>query len=155
MEDSKFAAIYHFGHSEFRRWLWSDLEMNAVAHRLCGFERFDTIKGNPMATDARILNVYQTGPLTVVGFGGQEVLDQVNIATCREEILQLVATHGTETLAFDLTGVKLIPSGLLGLLASLRNQKIKIQLYNPSADVQEVLEVTHLNKVLEVCQVDV
>ena len=107
-----------------------------------------------MAADAQILNVYQAGKLTVVGFGGREVLDQVNIAACREEILALVAAHHTEVLAFDLTGVKLVPSGLLGLLASLRNQNVKIQIYNPSPDVQDVLEVTHLNQLLEVCHVD-
>src|SRR4051812_31731271 len=104
-----------------------------------------------MASDSHILSVYQTGPLTVVGFGGQDVLDQVNIAACRAEILGLVEEHHTEVLAFDLTGVKFIPSGLLGLLASLRHQNVKIQIYNPSPDVQEVLEVTHLNQVLEIC----
>ncbi|MDB5390548.1 MAG: hypothetical protein JWM11_6194 [Planctomycetaceae bacterium] len=108
-----------------------------------------------MAAHSQILDVYQTGALTVVGFGGQEVLDQVNIAACREQVLELVAAHHTETLAFDLTGVKFIPSGLLGLLASLRNQNVKIQIYNPSPDVRDVLEVTHLNQVLEICQVDI
>ena len=103
-----------------------------------------------MTAEPQILSVYKTGPLTVVGFGGQEVLDQVNIAVCRAEVLKLVAENKTEVLAFDLTGVKLIPSGLLGLLASLRNQGVKIQLYNPSEDVLDVLEITHLDKVLEV-----
>lgn len=108
-----------------------------------------------MTTEPQLLSVYKTGPLTVVGFGGQEVLDQVNIAVCRSEIMKLVAENATEVLAFDLTGVKLIPSGLLGLLASLRNQGVKIQLYNPSEDVQDVLQVTHLDTVLEVLHVKV
>lgn len=106
-----------------------------------------------MTLEPQILSVYKTGPLTVVGFGGQEVLDQVNIAACRTEVMQLVEANKTEVLAFDLTGVKLIPSGLLGLLASLRNQGVKIQLYNPSEDVMDVLQVTHLDKVLEVLRV--
>ncbi len=106
-----------------------------------------------MTVEPQILSVYKTGPLTVVGFGGQEVLDQVNIAVCRSEIMKLVEENKTEILAFDLTGVKLIPSGLLGLLASLRNQGVKIQLYNPSEDVLDVLQVTHLDTVLEVLQV--
>ncbi len=106
-----------------------------------------------MTAEPQLLSVYKTGPLTVVGFGGQEVLDQVNIAVCRTEIMKLVEQNKTEVLAFDLTGVKLIPSGLLGLLASLRNQGVKIQLYNPSEDVLDVLQVTHLDKVLEVLQV--
>lgn len=106
-----------------------------------------------MSLEPQILSVYKTGPLTVVGFGGQEVLDQVNIAACRSEIMKLVEVNKTEVLAFDLTGVKLIPSGLLGLLASLRNQGVKIQLYNPSEDVMDVLQVTHLDTVLEVMRV--
>lgn len=121
-----------------------------------GREQYQTQnKGEIMASDSHILSVYKTGPLTVVGFGGQEVLDQVNISACREEILELVANHKTEILAFDLTGVKFVPSGLLGLLASLRHQNVKIQIYNPSDDVQEVLEITHLNQVLEVCHVEI
>ena len=106
-----------------------------------------------MTVDPQLLRVYKTGPLTVVGFGGQEVLDQVNIASCRHEILKLVQENKTETLAFDLTGVKLVPSGLLGLLASLRNHGVKIQIYNPSEDVVDVLQVTHLDQVLEVLHV--
>ncbi len=107
-----------------------------------------------MIPEPQILSVYKAGPLTVVGFAGQEVLDQVNIAACRNEIMELVQKYQTEILAFDMTGVKLVPSGLLGLLASLRNQGIKIQIYNPSEDVQEVLEITHLNTVLEVLHVN-
>lgn len=108
-----------------------------------------------MAVEPQILSVYKTGPLTVVGFGGQEVLDQVNIAVCRSEIMKLIELNKTEVLAFDLTGVKLIPSGLLGLLASVRNQGVKIQLYNPSEDVREVLSVTHLDTVLEILEVKI
>ena len=106
-----------------------------------------------MIPEPQILSVYKTGPLTVVGFGGQEVLDQVNIAACRHEIMELVKKYQTETLAFDLTGVVLVPSGLLGLLASLRNHGIKIQIYNPSADVMEVMQITHLDQVLEILHV--
>ena len=108
-----------------------------------------------MTSESQILSVYKTGPLTVVGFGGQDVLDQLNINSCAKEVLRLVSANQTQMLAFDLTGVKFIPSGLLGLLASLRNQGIKVQIYNPSPDVQEVLDVTHLNQVLEVCHVEI
>ena len=89
----------------------------------------------------------------MVGFNGEEILDQVDIAACRAEILALVEQYHVETLAFDLTGVKLIPSGLLGLLASLRKQNVKVQIYNPSEDVREVLEITKLDQVLEVHEV--
>ncbi len=99
------------------------------------------------------LDVYETGEVTVVGFGGREVLDQVNIAACREQIAELVQSNKTKTLAFDLTGVRLIPSGLLGLLASLKNLGIAIQLFNPSEDVRDVLETTKLNQLFEIHEI--
>jgi len=106
-----------------------------------------------MASKPQVLRVYKTGPLTVVGFGGQEVLDQVDLGDCRAEVISLLEKHKCEVLAFDLTGVKLIPSGLLGLLASLRKLNIEVHLYNPSPDVQEVLEITRLNQVLPIHEI--
>ncbi len=99
------------------------------------------------------LEVYETGEVTVVGFGGREVLDQVNIAACRQQIAELVQQNNAKTLAFDLTGVRLIPSGLLGLLASLKNLGIGIQLFNPSEDVRDVLETTKLNQLFEIHEI--
>jgi anti-sigma B factor antagonist len=107
-----------------------------------------------MLSDKGLLKVYETGPLTVIGFGGREILDQINLSDCRGEILQLVEQHQTKTLAVDLTGVLIIPSGMLGLLASLRNQGIEVQLYNPSPDIVEVLEVTRLNELMPVHHID-
>ncbi|MGQ0634478.1 MAG: STAS domain-containing protein [Planctomycetaceae bacterium] len=107
-----------------------------------------------MSLNNDILEVYQTGELTVVGFGGREILDQIDLTLCRAEIVALVEKHGCKTLAFDLSGVKLIPSGMLGLLASLRRMNVEVHLYNPSADIAEVLQVTRLNEVMPVHHVD-
>lgn len=107
-----------------------------------------------MALNDGVLQVYETGPLTVVGFGGREILDQIDLGACRTEIMDLLEKHQCKVLAFDLTGVKLIPSGMLGLLASLRQAGIEVHLYNPSEDVMEVLEITKLNKVMSVHHLD-
>ncbi|MFN0053760.1 MAG: STAS domain-containing protein [Planctomycetales bacterium] len=103
-----------------------------------------------MALNHDILQVYQTGELTVVGFGGKEILDQIDLTKCRSEIVALVEQHHARTLAFDLAGVKLVPSGMLGLLASLRRMNVEVHLYNPSPDIIEVLQVTRLDEVLQV-----
>lgn len=100
------------------------------------------------------LQVYQAGKLTVVGFGGRDVLDHLNLVDCRDEITALIKEHQCEILAFDLTGVRLMPSGLLGLLASLRQLGVEVHLYNPSPDVREVLEITKLDQVLELHYVE-
>ncbi|MGH7128220.1 MAG: STAS domain-containing protein [Planctomycetaceae bacterium] len=105
-------------------------------------------------SEQAILQVYQAGALTVIGFGGRRVLDDINVADCRDELVQLVKRHQCQTLAFDLTDVKVIPSGLLGLLASLRQLGVEVHLYNPSADIQEVLEVTKLERLMKVHEVE-
>ena len=103
-----------------------------------------------------VLEVYQAGKLTVVGFGGHDILDGIHLAECREGISKLLEEHECEVFAFDLTGVKLVPSGLLGLLASLRQQNnVEVHLYNPCEDIEEVLEITRLNEVMTIHQVDI
>ncbi len=108
-----------------------------------------------MISQAKTVEVYETGRLTVVGFGGREILDQVDVTSCRDELAELVKEHDCETLAFDLTGVRLIPSGFLGILTSLRDLNVEIELYNPSADVREVLEVTNLDRIFAIHEVKV
>jgi anti-anti-sigma factor len=110
---------------------------------------------SPSKDSKDIFQVYQTGELTVVGFGAREILDQIDLSVCRAEILALVEKHQCKTLAFDLSGVKLIPSGMLGLLASLRKMNIEVHLYNPSADVAEVLQITRLAEVMPIHYIDV
>jgi anti-sigma B factor antagonist len=110
---------------------------------------------SPSNDSKDIFQVYQTGELTVVGFGPREILDQIDLSVCRAEILALVEKHQCKTLAFDLSGVKLIPSGMLGLLASLRKMNIEVHLYNPSADVAEVLQITRLANVMPIHYIDI
>lgn len=101
------------------------------------------------------LEVYEAGELTVIGFGGREVLDRISLGECRDELIRLIETHQCSTLAIDLTGVRLIPSGMLGMLCSIRRQGIEVHLYNPSQDVREVLEITKLDSLLEMHEVEV
>lgn len=108
-----------------------------------------------MDTAAPILDVYQTGSTTVVGFGGRDVLADVNVAACRDELVNLIDRERCSILAFDLTGVRHIPSGLLGLLASVRKHEVDVHLYNPSSDVREVLSITGLDQIMPIHKVDV
>jgi len=101
-----------------------------------------------------LLRVYETGPLTVVGFGADELPDRIDLAECRDEIRELLELHDCKDLAFDLTGVRYIPSGMLGLLASLTKLGVQVHLYNPSSDVREVLEVTHLDQLFKIHDLD-
>ena len=109
-------------------------------------------------TEDGVLQVYSVGPTTVLGFGGQDVPSEFNAAHYRAAITDLLLANQSTTVAFDLSGVKLVPSGMLGLLASLRQLdglSPTVQVFNPSKDVQEVLQITKLNTMIEVHNVDV
>ncbi|MCA9056959.1 MAG: STAS domain-containing protein [Planctomycetaceae bacterium] len=109
-------------------------------------------------TEDGLLKIYSVGPVTVLGFAGQDVPSEFNAAHYRAAISDLVRMHDAHTVAFDLTGVQLVPSGMLGLLVSLTRMKeapIKVQLFNPSSDIREVLSITKLDRMLELCEVRV
>ena len=109
-------------------------------------------------TDDGLLQVYSVGKTTVLGFGGKDVPSEFNAAHYRAAITDLLIANSSDTVAFDLTGVQLVPSGMLGLLVSLRQLEglePKVQVFNPGKDVTEVLQITKLNTLIEIHEVDV
>lgn len=106
-------------------------------------------------TDTATLEVYEAGEITVIGFGGREILDHINLADCRDQIVKIVKENDSRVMAFDLTGVRLVPSGMLGLLASVSKLGVEVHLYNASDDIREILEITHLDQVMQVHEVAV
>ncbi|MEX2288635.1 MAG: STAS domain-containing protein [Planctomycetaceae bacterium] len=103
-----------------------------------------------MAGQVKIFDIYKSGELTVLGFDQPERLDHVDVTKCRDELTGLIPKYRCKTLAFDLTKVKLLPSGLLGLLASLRKLGVAVHLYNPSNEVRSVLQITKLDQLMQV-----
>lgn len=113
--------------------------------------------GQYALTEDGILKVYSVGETTVLGFGGEDVPSEFNAAHYRAAITDLLKSNNCTIVAFDVGGVRLIPSGMLGLLVSLK--KIEglvptVQLFNPSKDIEEVLQITKLNTMIEVHQID-
>ena len=107
------------------------------------------------ANDPNVIKVYQTGELTVVGFGGQDVPDEVCIAGYRDQLNKLLDDCQCKVLAFDLSGVRLVPSGMLGVLTSLRKRVQKLEIYNANENIREVLRLTNLVKLFDLRDVDV
>ena len=118
------------------------------------FRDSDTpLPGQYALTEDGILKVYSVGETTVLGFGGEDVPSEFNAAHYRAAIADLLKANNCSTVAFDVTGVRLIPSGMLGLLVSLRKideLSPTVQLFNPSADIEEVLQITKLNTMIEI-----
>ena len=115
-------------------------------------------RGQYALTEDGLLKVYSVGETTVLGFAGRDVPSEFNAAHYRSAIADLLQVNNSSIVAFDLTGVRLIPSGMLGLLVSLRKiggLELRVQVFNPSDDVKDVLQITKLNTMIEVHQVDV
>ncbi|MFN9719038.1 MAG: STAS domain-containing protein [Planctomycetota bacterium] len=109
-------------------------------------------------TEDGLLKVYSAGPVTVLGFSGHDVPSEFNAAHYRAAITDLVRANQSSVVAFDLTGVRLVPSGMLGLLVSLTRVEglpLRVQVFNPSEDVREVLSITKLNRMIEIHEVEV
>jgi anti-anti-sigma regulatory factor len=112
-----------------------------------------SIPGQYVLTEDGTLKVYSVGETTVLGFGGKDVPSEFNAAHYRTAIADLLKANNCSTVAFDVTGVRLIPSGMLGLLVSLRKTdelSLTVQLFNPSADIEEVLQITKLSTMIEI-----
>ncbi len=109
-------------------------------------------------TEDGLLKVYSVGPVTVLGFAGQDVPSEFNVAHYRVAISELLKLNTSNVVAFDLTGVRLVPTGMLGLLVSLTripDLPLTVQLFNPSKDVRQVLAITKLDRMIEIHEVEV
>ena len=109
-------------------------------------------------TEDGLLKVYSVGPTTVLGFAGEDIPSEFNVAHHRAAISDLLKMHNSTVVAFDLTGVHLVPSGMLGLLVSLKKLEgisPTVQVFNPSKDVRDVLRISKLDTLIEVHEVDV
>ena len=107
-----------------------------------------------MAVRRDTIDVYRAGPLTVVGFGDRDALD-LSVVACQSELSQVLRDSNCHTLAVDLTGVRLVASGMLGVFASIQRRGVRVLLFNPSPDLVEVLEITKLDRLLPIHRVEV
>lgn len=112
-----------------------------------GVSTDDSVILNPSASG--LLVVQQTGPTTVVALNHEVLGPEVNIAACREEIAGLISEHDCNEFVIDLTDIRFMPSGTLGLIASIRNLGVKVAVHNPTEAVREVFEITHLDTIVE------
>lgn len=106
------------------------------------------------ASQPRLLQVYSTDPVIVVGFGGISIPDDHNLTAYRDELLNLLQEHNQREISFDLTGVILVPSGIVGLLVSLVHQDINVSVFNASPEVREVFAVTQVNRMVTLHDVE-
>lgn len=102
-----------------------------------------------------VFQVRQTGKLIVVNIVDPEISPLFDFSPYRGTFAALVADHGCEHFAFDLTSVRRISSGLLGLMVSIHRLGIKVYVYNPSPQNREILRATNLDRIIQPQEVSI
>jgi hypothetical protein len=95
--------------------------------------------------DPNLLRITRDGSTLTVGFSRTDIPDEVCIAGYRDQVVHALDEHpDCRRLTFDVTQIRMLPSGMLGLLATVKKRGREVEILNPSKDVQEALRVTRL-----------
>lgn len=98
------------------------------------------------------LDISRDGDCTVIRFNGNTVPDELCIAAYREQIFKQLDVPGCKLLRFDLTGVKILPSGMLGVLSSVKTRGFDVEVTNASQYIRDTLRMTRLDTLIQVCK---
>jgi anti-sigma B factor antagonist len=109
----------------------------------------DFLGGFDKMTHGR-LRILELGPGTVVGFGGADLPPEHVLGQYLTEIYELIESSGCRELTFDLSGVTAIPSGFLGVMASVLKKGVAVSIKNPSREIREVLALTNFDRLVKV-----
>jgi hypothetical protein len=116
------------------------------------------VQASNVPSESSILTVVQSGERTTVGFrdwrsAHRTILSLERNPTCAGVLTELnavVADCQPAVLAFDLAPVDFLPCSVLGLLVSLHNLGMRIELLHPSEIVREELKTTKLDQLFVV-----
>jgi len=103
-----------------------------------------------MSRISDVFQVNETGRLTLVRVNPDGVTDYERFEQCRDQLLKILKEAGCVVVRLDVEGIPFLASGILGLLVSMRNSGIDVQIQNASEHVRDVLKVTRLDKLVEV-----
>ena len=97
------------------------------------------------------LKFVKNGCCTIVKFNSVDVPDEVCIALYRDQVYELLNDPACELLRFDLTGIPFLPSGMLGLLTSVKKRGINVEVTNASQNICDSLRISRLDRLITVC----
>ncbi len=103
-----------------------------------------------MSRISDVFQVRETGRLTHVRVNPEGVSDFERFEQCRDELVTVLKNAGCIVVRFDVEGIPFLASGILGLLVSIREADVDIQIQNASEHVADVLRVTRLDQLVEV-----
>lgn len=85
------------------------------------------------------LSIRIENEIAIVSLEDMEIWDGADLALLREAMTALIENDGYRSLGVDLTSVKYIPSGFFGMLFEWYEAGLKIRLFSPQANVEQML----------------
>jgi anti-anti-sigma regulatory factor len=111
--------------------------------------------------DSPIARLSHSGPFTdlfqleessqslIVSLGRRKDLSDAQFCRCREQIARLIEAESLATVVFDLTGILVLPSSVLGLIAAVSQCEAKVRVINASHSAQEDFQLTGLDRMID------
>lgn len=85
------------------------------------------------------LSIHTEDDFAIVSLEDMEIWDGADLALIREALANLIEQDGFRAIGVNMSSVKYIPSGFFGMLFEWYEQGIKIRLYYPQANVEQML----------------
>lgn len=85
------------------------------------------------------LTVRTKEDFAIVALDDMEIWDGADLALIREALTNLIEQDGFRAIGVDLSTVKYIPSGFFGMLFEWYEQGLRVRLYYPQKNVEQML----------------
>lgn len=85
------------------------------------------------------LTVRTEDDFAIVSLDDMEIWDGADLALIREALTNLIEQDGFRAIGVDLSAVKYIPSGFFGMLFEWYEQGLRVRLYYPQKNVEQML----------------
>lgn len=105
---------------------------------------------DPAKDSANQLALAHDGSRVHVAFKSKDVPDETRVAGYRAQLLSFIQRTGCHSLTFDLEGLKLLPSRMLGFFLTLKNEGHDIELVNVAPFIQDIFRVTKLAPIVTI-----
>ncbi|HEY2252046.1 MAG TPA: hypothetical protein VGH74_13330, partial [Planctomycetaceae bacterium] len=74
-----------------------------------------------MSDEPGLLSLKHSDSRVLIAFNYKDMPDETRVARYRKQLLEFVQRTNCKSLKFDMRGIKIIPSRMLGLFVSLKN----------------------------------
>ena len=96
------------------------------------------------SNDPNLLNLAHSGGRVLVDFNYKDLPDETRVTKYRAQLLDFVQLTNCKSLTFDLRGLKILPSRMLGFFVSLKSEGHDIELLNLEQGVRDIFRITKL-----------